>query len=147
MTRKLTPTERDLLGVWDLVSFEITSPEGVSAPWAREVTGKLIYSDSGYVTCSINGSVEKLEPTLEDLFDSILFYCATFEVAPGGALIHRVCNASDRNRVGRVMERSFVLEKRAEGVLMTVTSTGAYGTAMNVWRRQTAPVDFGSGPF
>lgn len=131
MSRDLNREEKALLGVWDLQTFEITDPSGKTTPWAREVTGKLLYSEGGYVSVSINGSIESAQPTLEEVFDSLLFYCATFEVSPEGLLIHRVCNASDRNRVGRVMERTYSIQ----GDEFEVISRGAYGVARNVWRR------------
>jgi Lipocalin-like domain len=129
--------ELALLGVWDLVSFEVAPPGGVRAPWSTSMTGKLIYSasgDSGYVCVGINGALpggESRQATYQEIFDSILFYTGTFRVPSPGKLEHTVCNASDPNRVGRVLERTYELDRD----VLKVSSEGPYGTSLTVWKR------------
>ena len=124
-------TNQDLAGVWDLKNFEITSPEGITRPWGKNTSGKIIYTESGYVSCAFNSDPEMQNPTFEDLYDCLLFYVGTYSIPGPGKIIHHVCNASDRNRIGKELRR----EIKLEGNVLSICSEGDFGRSRAVWEK------------
>ena len=87
-------TNQDLAGVWNLKIFEITDPSGITRPWGKNTTGKIIYTESGYVSCAFNSDPEMTNPSFEDLYDCLL---------EGKVL--SICSAGDFGRSRAVWER------------------------------------------
>ncbi len=126
-------TNQDLAGVWDLKIFEITSPDGITSPWGKNTTGKLIYTETGYVSCAFNSDPEMQNPSFEDLYDCLLFYVGTYTIPGPGKITHHVCNASDRNRIGKELHREATLD----GEVLSIFSVGDFGRSRVVWRKIT----------
>ena len=123
----------DICGSWKLESFEIESPEKGLTPWGREVSGLLIYADTGHMSVSINKAIEKDPGQSEEqnLFDSILFYSGTYQL-DGEIIRHQVANASNPTRIGKEMIRYADLA----GDLITLkTPQESFGRATVKWRK------------
>jgi hypothetical protein len=125
-------TTADVCGTWLLESFEIEDPSKVVAPWGQDTTGLLIYADTGYMSVSINKTVENESPTeAENIFDAILFYSGTFNL-DGEIIRHQVTNASKPSRIGKEMIRYAELK----GDLLTLTTPQeSFGRAILKWRK------------
>jgi hypothetical protein len=124
-------THQDLAGVWDLKIFEITDPEGTTRLWGKNTTGKIIYTESGYVSCAFNSDPEMANPSFEDLYDCLLFYVGTYTIPGPGKIIHHVCNASDRSRIGKDLHR----EIKLDGGVLSISSVGDFGKSRAVWEK------------
>lgn len=119
------------IGSWELMSFEIDSPEKGKRPWGANTRGLLMYSETGHVSVAINKDVVSTGNPDKDLFDSILFYAGTYTL-DGNVVRHQVTLASSPSRVGKEMIRFASLN----GDLLTITTPQeSYGTATIVWRR------------
>lgn len=123
---------KDVLGSWKLRSFQIESPEGEVESWGENTHGLLIYSDSGYMSVSINKDVGKeSESEFENLFDSILFYSGSYQM-DGSTIIHEVTEASKPDRIGKKIIRYAVLDKN---LLTLTTPKESFGRAILVWQK------------
>ena len=123
---------KDILGSWKLKSFQIEPPEGLAESWGSNAHGLLIYSDSGYMSVSINKDVGKeSESEFENLFDSILFYSGSYKM-DGNTIVHEVTEASKPDRIGKKIIRYAELS----GTLLTLTTPKeSFGRAILVWQK------------
>lgn len=124
--------KKNIIGAWALESFVIENPEGESRNWGTNTSGILIYTESGYMSVSINKNVEnKSTVEAQNFFDSILFYSGTF-VVDGNTIKHKVTQASSPARIGKEMIRSGSLD----GNLLTLISPPeSFGRAILKWRK------------
>ena len=109
-----------LVGAWKLVTCERRSPDGdVSYPYGEDVTGYLLYTDSGYMSASLMDNRRSNMPT-DDLraasaaekaaaSDTHLSYSGRYELHED-RVVHHPEVASFPNWVGRAQERLIELE-------------------------------------
>lgn len=122
----------DVIGTWDLQSFEIEDLQGNLRPWGAGVHGLLLYTNSGHMSVSINKNVEKKSDNDgQNNFDSILFYSGTYSV-DGKIIKHLVTQASNPARIGKEMIRYAVLQ----GDVLTLESPKeSFGKAILKWKK------------
>lgn len=120
-----------LTGSWELMSFEVESPEKEKRPWGTNTRGLLMYSETGHVSVAINKDIISTGRTEKDLLDSILFYAGTYSLE-GNVVRHQVTLASSPSRVGKEMIRFASLDNN---FLTITTPQESYGTATIVWRK------------
>jgi hypothetical protein len=70
-------------------------------------------------------------PSFEDLYDCLLFYVGTFTIPGPGKITHHICNASDRNRIGKELHR----EASLDGEVLSIFSVGDFGRSRVVWKK------------
>ena len=116
-------TKKDIVGLWRVVDFIIISGAGEEKKWAINTHGTLIYTESNFMSVSINGEKNN-EPVS-------LFYSGKYSVCPDNVIKHKVLNATDPNRINKTMIRSATYKK---GIL-TLTANGTYGTALIKWKK------------
>lgn len=122
----------DVVGTWVLESFEIENPQKEKRQWGANSQGLLIYTDNGYMSVSINKTVEaKSNLEAQNLFDSILFYSGTYLV-DGSTVRHKVTQASNPSRIGKEMLRFAEL---SEGILTLSSPEESFGRAILKWRK------------
>ena len=77
----------DLIGTWGLRHFELVFPDGnKSYPYGEDVTGLLIYDDTGHMSAAF-GSAKRQTGSTDDLeevggkvaFDNFMAYCGPFK--------------------------------------------------------------------
>jgi hypothetical protein len=119
-------------GVWNLESFRIKKPDGMSKDWGSEARGQLIYTACGKMSVSIaKHCADPKNP--KELLDSLLFYAGSYSVE-GGQIDHTVTLATNPDRVGKEMRRYWDLKG---DTLVLTTPQEAYGVATLTWRRAT----------
>lgn len=122
----------ELVGCWKLTSFTL-SKDGVTVPWREDVTGTLIYTDSGAMSVAMNSKLH----SGDDLFDSILFYSGTWSsesVSHGMIRVHHhIENATDMTNIGKTLTRNVALS----GDELELSAEGAYGRASVTWIRRS----------
>ncbi len=121
-----------ILGTWNLVSFELESPEGVRSPWGRNTHGLLLYSSSGHMSVSINKDIEPSDDgESADTLDSVLFYTGSY-VVEDNVIRHQVTEASNPKRIGKEMIRYATLNGDA---LSLTTPVESFGRAILIWKK------------
>ncbi|MBS1963090.1 MAG: lipocalin-like domain-containing protein [Bdellovibrionales bacterium] len=126
--------EQEIIGTWQLEAFVIEDAEtSRRRDWGKAAHGLLIYAPSGHMSVSINKQIESdpEQSEAENLFDSILFYSGTYQVA-GKTITHQVTQASNPTRIGKEMIRYAEFH---EGLLELVTPKEAFGRAILKWRK------------
>ena len=125
-------SEKKLIGVWSLLSFEIKSNQEPFQPWGKNIHGMLIYTENNYVSVSINRerAIDDHHDIANEEMNNILFYSGTFWVK-GSVVGHEVKNASDSSRIGKTLERTAKLQDD----LLTLVSKGDDFEAVLVWKR------------
>lgn len=118
-----TVAKSNILGLWHIIDFKIICKNGVEKDWADDIFGTLVYTDSNFMSVSINGQRNKMPV--------VLFYSGTYAVLKGNIIKHMVHNATDPNRINKTMTR-YVNYKH--GVL-TLTAYGEYGKAIIRWKK------------
>jgi hypothetical protein len=122
----------EVVGTWRLEKFEIEETQGFRRPWGQGSHGTLIYSPSGYMSVSINRTIEaKADVSAQNTIDSILFYAGTF-TTEGSKIIHQVTEASDPNRIGKSLIRYAEL---SDHTLKLRSPIESFGTAHLQWKR------------
>ena len=119
-----------LVGVWNLVSFHRTSPDGETTPWGEAVHGMLIYTRSGYMSAALNKAIKPDSNPHRASTKAILFYSGTFTF-DGHTVIHHVKNASYQPRIGRDEVRQVTWS----GKQMTLKAEGDFGLASLRWEK------------
>lgn len=122
----------DVIGTWELQSFEIEDLQGILRPWGASVHGLLLYTSSGHMSVSINKNVEKKSDNDgQNNFDSILFYSGTYSV-DDKIIKHLVTQASNPARIGKEMIRYADLQ----GDILTLESPKeSFGKAILKWKK------------
>ena len=152
-TEVKTPTAQDLLGVWNLVRWEITYADGrpTTYPFGPNATGLIQYThDGGMAACIARANRPRLSsdsvrsaPEAERLaaFESFFQYAGRFEVREhqGRAqVVHHVSHALNPNFVGSQQVRN--MDFAADGGLTLSASDLVPGTTTLrhhrlIWRR------------
>ncbi len=123
-----------VVGTWELQSFEIEVLQGNRRSWGNRSHGLLLYTNSGHMSVSINKDVEKnAENDTQNIFDSILFYSGTYSVE-GKVIKHQVTQASNPARIGKEMIRYAELN---DGVLTLESPKESFGKAILKWKKIT----------
>lgn len=124
---------QQILGTWTLAGFQIEDLAGKRRDWGNGAHGLLIYSPSGHMSVSINKDIENdpEQNEVENRFDSILFYSGTYAV-DGNTITHRVTEASNPDRIGRVMIRYGEFNK---DLVVLTTPKESFGRAILTWRK------------
>lgn len=121
-----------ITGTWLLERFLIESIDGETRDWGKNSQGQLIYTESGYMSVSINKEVEnKSSVEAQNYFDSILFYSGTFSVDKD-VIKHQVTNASNPTRIGKELIR---YAKLNENILTLTSPKESFGRAILTWRK------------
>lgn len=121
-----------VIGTWNLESFELEDQQGLRRPWGLKSHGLLMYTDSGHMSVSINRTIEqKSDNSAQNIFDSILFYSGTYSVA-GNTINHHVTQASNPQRIGKNLIR---YAKLNSDVLTLSSPQESFGTAHLTWKR------------
>lgn len=128
-------TKENIVGEWKLQDFIIES-NGEIRPWKNNAHGLLIYTESGYMSVSINGEIET-EKSFSDKFKSILFYSAKYRIEEDN-IIHEVINASDVNRIGKQLIRTAFQEKDK----LILIGKGEFGVATLTWKKIDYRLEF-----
>lgn len=121
-----------VVGTWDLEVFLIENSQSEIRDWGSNSQGLLIYTESGYMSVSINKDIENISTVeAQNFFDSILFYSGTYSV-DGETIKHKVTQASNPNRIGKELIRFAALD----GNLLTLISPPEpFGRAILKWRK------------
>lgn len=124
--------KNQVIGSWELQSFEIEDLQGQHRSWGNDVQGLLLYTNSGHMSVSINKSIEKKSDNdAQNIFDSILFYSGTYSV-DGKTIKHQVTQASNPARIGKEMIRYADLN----GSILTLESPKeSFGKAILKWKK------------
>ncbi len=122
-----------VLGSWTLEKFQIEDPSGNVRDWGRDAHGLLIYAPTGHMSVSINKTIENdpEQTESENRFDSTLFYSGTYQMS-GSTITHQVTQASNPERIGRVMIRYAEL---SGDILRLTTPQEAFGRAILIWKK------------
>jgi hypothetical protein len=126
----------DIIGSWKLTIFEITTSAGVTKPWGNNSHGLLIYTPAYTMSVSINKDIEGDSTNPANRFNSILFYSGTYELKDG-VITHHVTNASDPDRIGKLMMR----EASINGDVLTLIGSGTFGSARLIWSKRHAAAE------
>ena len=124
--------KNEVVGTWNLESFEIENTQKQVRNWGSNTHGLLIYTADGHMSVSINKDLEKKSDVeAQNIFDSILFYSGTYSV-DGSTIKHKVTQASNPTRIGKEMLRFAKLENN----LLTLASPEeSFGRAILKWRK------------
>lgn len=123
---------KNIVGTWELQSFEIEDLQGNRRSWGNGTQGLLLYTNSGHMSVSINKNVEKKSDIdAQNIFDSILFYSGSYSVE-GNIIKHQVTQASNPARIGKEMIRYAELN---EDVLTLESPKESFGKAILKWKR------------
>lgn len=124
--------KNQVIGSWELQSFEIEDLQGQRRSWGNDVHGLLMYTNSGHMSVSINKSIEKkTDNDAQNIFDSILFYAGTYTV-DDKTIKHQVTQASNPARIGKEMIRYADLN----GSILTLESPKeSFGKAILKWKK------------
>jgi hypothetical protein len=108
---------RGLAGAWGLVSWSSRA----------DATGRLIYSDDGFMSAFLAG---------DDGFSDALAYSGTWELRGGEEVVHRVSLSTRESFVGKDLVRAVSWE----GADLVLTTPPARDGTVNVlrWRREGA---------
>ena len=136
-------SESSLIGTWSLRSFEMRFPDGtVSHPYGEEVTGLLVYDDTGHMIASL-ASAKRQTAASEDLeevgvktaYDDFMSYCGRYEVE-GDRVRHDVMVSSLEAWTGTTQERRFEREgDRLSLITVPLLVGGEAPTAHLIWDR------------
>ena len=137
-----------LVGSWDLVSFEVELPGGERVfPMGEDARGRLMYGADGRMSATLSEasrahlSTPRLEayakaPAAEkvEAFDSFLAYVGRFTI-DGTAVVHHVELASVPNIVGAQQRREATLDQGLLTLRYAVTSSRGTRTNTLRWTR------------
>lgn len=124
--------KNQIIGAWELLSFEIEDLKGNRRPWGVEATGLLLYSQTGHMSVSINKNIEqKHDIEAQNIFDSILFYSGTYSVEDD-KIKHQVTQASNPARIGKEMLRYADLRN---DIISLESPTESFGKAILKWKK------------
>jgi len=139
----------DLIGTWGLRHFELGFPDGrTTHPYGEDVTGLLIYSDSGHMSAAF-GSAKRQIGSAADLeevggkvaYDNFMAYCGPYDVEED-RIRHYVEVSSLEAWTGTDQERRLDIQ---DDVLSLVTMPHVEGgdapTARLEWRRMKSAGD------
>src|SRR5258708_1008008 len=115
-----------VVGAWELETFELVDAAGASRPWGDNVLGLLIYEPGSHMSVSITRSPPVPKPSDWEAMDDVLFYAGTYCERESGTVEHVVVVATDRERIGQTLSRTF---KLAGDALTLSNSTASGGTA------------------
>ena len=125
-------TVRELIGSWELLSFELEDPAGIRKPWGTDIRGILIYSETGKMSVAINKKIESSpDGEAQDTLDSMLFYSGRYSIEDS-TVHHHVEVASDPERVGKDLVRSAELTGDA---LKLTSPAQSFGRSILVWKK------------
>lgn len=124
-------TAGNLVGVWELLSFEIVSHDGLIRPWGQNCTGLLIYTSDGYMSAVVNREINDEPAPLRQAVRSVLAYAGTYSLA-GDSVTHRVLNSSKHSLLGTDQIRRISLE----GDTLTLMAEEPSITLHIKWRRR-----------
>ncbi|MCC5792127.1 MAG: hypothetical protein JJT82_05900 [Legionellaceae bacterium] len=113
----------DIVGLWRIESFTIINTKGVARKWAEQIHGTLFYSKDNFMSVSLNGKNGKS--------NKILFYSGTYDVYSDKEIVHSVLNASDPNRINKIMFRKAEINSG----YLTLIAKAKYGTAILKWKK------------
>jgi hypothetical protein len=124
--------KNQIIGAWELLSFEIEDLQGNRRAWGVEATGLLLYSQTGHMSVSIHkNSEQKHDIEAQNIFDSILFYSGTYSVEDN-KIKHQVTQASNPSRIGKEMLRYAELRN---DILSLESPTESFGKAILKWKK------------
>jgi hypothetical protein len=100
----------DLVGVWELKEYVVTSDAGTEVPWCSEPFGMLIYTASGHMSVAINcrGAPQAEAPSKP--FNDRLLYAGTYTVTGASEVVHHIQNTSQLDQLGDSVTRTFELK-------------------------------------
>jgi len=122
---------QNVVGTWELVRFEIATPEGSTKQWGPNPRGQLIYTADGRMSVAINRDREPADSDEKSTLNSILFYAGTYSTE-GNTVRHIVGLASSPDRVGKELIR--YAEFHNDEIHLK-TPQESFGVANLVWRR------------
>jgi hypothetical protein len=144
----MTLRAEDLVGSWDLETFEVELPDGRWVfPMGADASGRLMYGADARMSATLSAAeraplcVPRLEafaraPESEKAaaFDSFLSYVGRYSVEED-AVVHHVELASVPNIVGAKQRREATLER--DHLILRYAVHGSRGTRHNIlrWRR------------
>ncbi|WP_186646532.1 lipocalin-like domain-containing protein [Fluviispira vulneris] len=117
--------EKNIVGTWILKKFQIKNNDGIR-DWRSNSHGTLIYTSDGYVSVNINSDFKNND----EYMDSILSYSGKYKMTEN-KIIHTVTNASLFERIGKIMERDYLID----GNILTLIGKGDFGEAILQWER------------
>ena len=136
----------ELVGAWELVSFEATAPDGaVSYPFGPDAIGLLVYTESGHMSVAIAKagrpaftSGSRLSETDDDAAAAYRSYSSYFGTYDFGAtpetVMHNVVADLFPNFTGATKPRTVKLHN--DTLTIDAASSAAYApTATLVWSR------------
>ena len=122
----------DLVGAYELQSFEIEDASGAVKQWGSNARGLLIYEPGGRMSVSIIRDAASPRPSDWEPLDDVLFYAGSFSSPSPGIVEHRVAVATERERIGQTMVRN----AQISGKLLQISNkTASGGTARLVWSK------------
>jgi hypothetical protein len=126
----------EIIGTWELQSFDLQEGNEPSHSWGFETHGLLIYAPTGHMSVAINRyapwSPEGKPSTPAEVDSRNLFYAGTFCIEDG-VVKHQVTQASDPDRVGTTLTRTGSLNNE----ILTLISRGSDFLATLVWKKVT----------
>ena len=93
--------KKNVIGSWQLSSFEIQTNAGKWEPWGSELKGLLILTPDSFMSVSILRNSN----AVFDPIDDVLFYSGNFYV-DGDQIIFDVLLATDSSRIGKKLKRT-----------------------------------------
>ena len=148
-----TPTlasDSPLVGTWKLISATSTSPDGKVDPevYGAAPHGYISYTEDGHMMVlftfsdrpNLNGSwISAPEAERAQAFATVLGYGGTYSV-DGNTVTHHVTVATDPNRVGESLSRTFKIA--GDRITLTTPPIALLETAnvyTLVWERASSP--------
>ena len=129
-------TERDILGAWALVSFDLVSADGAVSAWGQNRDGMLLYSPTCHMSVSIRRDTATEHSGDWDSLDDFLFCAGTFSIDAAAQIQHHVKIATERGRDGKNLIREV---SSKNGRLHIPNAIPSGGKAKLVWKRAIRP--------
>lgn len=121
-----------LIGSWTLVDYSRFDDNQVEIKWQGSQVGTCRYQSDSRVSIEIKRTSKV--PLLDEYNKSLLYiwYRGVFEIISHETILHKVHEASDPSRVGKILKRDYFIDKN----ILVLKANGLKGPVKLIWKKE-----------